>query len=151
MGASENIQMGTSENIEIGHKKILKLGRQKIQTWISAAANLPPISQAESWLIPSLKNVKIMFTFFSLLFSHYWFTFGLFFSVTGVGSVFSCLLFSNISATLLVRMWGRAWDRRWWGRPPPPRSSSPGRRARPSGSPSTGQLPEGELDREDLK
>ena len=25
-----------------------------IQTWISAAANRPPISQAESWLIPSL-------------------------------------------------------------------------------------------------
>ena len=37
-----------------------------IQTWISAAANRPPISQAESWLIPSLgTNLSILAVFFS--------------------------------------------------------------------------------------
>ena len=36
-----------------------------IQTWISAAANRPPISQAESWLIPSLgTNLSIWAVFF---------------------------------------------------------------------------------------
>ena len=36
--------------------QIFKVSKN-IETWISAAANRPPISQAESWLIPSLGTI----------------------------------------------------------------------------------------------
>ena len=112
--------------------QIFKVSKN-IETWISAAANRPPISQAESWLIPSLGTICHFSSFLA--------PFDVRFSVTF--DQFFCIF----SGTWPVRRWGRAWGRRWWGCPPPPRSSSPDHPAGPSGSLGTGQLLAVELGR----